>query len=65
MPVHFLDDDNKWTDYDNSLVSTESKNATEDEALIKGYGNKKSNIDIRYSGVSTDDYIMCKTMVQW
>ena len=44
-PIHFKNDNGKWIEYDNSLVSVTS--ATPDEAeVVESYTNKKSDLNI-------------------
>lgn len=68
-PIHYQDENGKWIDYDNTLISGEITNATSDEANTDEYTNKKSNIDVKYSKkskennmvkIKKDDY-----MVSW
>lgn len=52
-PVHYKNDENQWTEYDNSLSESENKTSTDDEAQTiddeKTLTNQKSNINVKLS----------------
>ena len=47
VPVHFLDSDGNWVDYDNSLTETDCE--TERSIFAKDFVNSQSDVEIRLS----------------
>lgn len=52
-PVHFLDSDGNWNEYDNTMQDAVNENETDDEKLE--YENKSSDIDIKLSKKSKEN----------
>ena len=57
-PIHFKNDNNKWIEYNNTLVNTVEK-ATSDEITNEcDYTNKRSDIDITLSSSTNSDNLI-------
>lgn len=52
-PVHYLESDGNWNEYDNTMQDAVNENETDDEKL--DYENKSSDIDIKLSKKSKEN----------
>lgn len=68
-PIHFKNDNNKWIEYNNTLVNTVVKSTSDEITNECDYTNKRSDIDITLSSsTNSDDLIILsddKYKISW
>lgn len=57
-PIHFKNDNNKWIEYNNTLVNTVVKSTSDEITNECDYTNKRSDIDITLSSSTNSDNLI-------